>query len=70
MLTGVERHYCPGAAGHTLAHALHDYLLESGAVSAVEYDRWLAELAASAQEGSCGYRTTTFVYLAQVRAGA
>jgi ubiquinone/menaquinone biosynthesis C-methylase UbiE len=70
VLTGVERHYSPGAAGYTLAHALRDYLLESGAVSAVEYDRWLAELAASAQQGSYGYHTTTFVYLAQVRAGA
>jgi arsenite methyltransferase len=70
MLSGFERHYSPGAAGYTLARALRDYLLESGAVSAVEYDRWLAELAARAREGSYGYTTTTFVYLAQVRAGA
>jgi len=69
VLSGVERHFSPGAAGHTLAHALRDYLMESGAVSAEEYERWLAELAASAQEGSYGYSTTTYAYLAQVRTG-
>jgi ubiquinone/menaquinone biosynthesis C-methylase UbiE len=70
VLSDVERHFSPGAAGHTMAHAMRDYLLESGAVSAEEYERWLAELAASAQEGSYGYSMTTFVYLAQVRTGA
>jgi arsenite methyltransferase len=65
VLAGVERHYSPGAAGYTLAHALRDYLLESGAVSADEYERWLVELAASAQEGSYGYSTTAYAFLAE-----
>jgi ubiquinone/menaquinone biosynthesis C-methylase UbiE len=69
VLTGVERHFSPGAAGHTLAHALREYLLESRAVSASEYGRWLAELAAAARAGSYGYFTTTFAYLVQVRTG-
>jgi arsenite methyltransferase len=64
VLAGVERHYSPGAAGYTLAHALRDYLLGSGAVSPDEYERWLAELVASAQAGSYGYRTTTYAFLA------
>jgi SAM-dependent methyltransferase len=70
VLADVERHYSPGAAGHTLAHALRAYLLESGAVSAGEYARWLAELAASAREGSYAYSTTTYAFLAETRTGA
>ena len=65
VLDSIERHYSPGAAGHALAHALREYLIEVGAVSAHEYERWLAELAASAQEGLYGYSTTTFAYLAE-----
>lgn len=65
VLDGVERHYSPGAAGYTQAHAMREYLIESGAVSAHEYERWLEELAASAREGSYGYSVTTFAYLAE-----
>jgi ubiquinone/menaquinone biosynthesis C-methylase UbiE len=66
VVVGVERHYRPGAAGYTLAHILREYLVESGAVSAGEYERWLSELAASAQEGSYAYSTRTLAYLTRV----
>lgn len=69
VMVGVERHYSPGAAGYTLAHALREYLMESGAVSAGEYERWLSELAASAQEGSYAYSTRTLAYLTKVQTG-
>lgn len=66
VLSGVERHYSPGAAGYTLAHIMREYLVESGAVSAGEYERWLSELAASAQEGSYAYSSRTLAYLTRV----
>jgi ubiquinone/menaquinone biosynthesis C-methylase UbiE len=68
-LNSLERHYKPGAAGHTLAHILRRYLIDSSAVSAGEYERWLAELAASDREGSYAYSTRTLVYLTQAQTG-
>ena len=64
VLAQVEHDFNPGAGGYILAHALHDYLLESG-ISTWEYERWLADLQACAAEGAYSYGVTTFVYLAE-----
>jgi hypothetical protein len=39
--------------------------MESGAVSAEEYEGWLADLGTAAHDGAYAYSVTTFAYLAE-----
>ena len=64
VLSDVERHFRPGMAGFTLAHAFRPYLITDGGISAEDYDCWLADLRACEWEGAYCYSVTTFAYLA------
>lgn len=62
VTTGIEREFAPGVAGYIFAHAWREQILQSG-IAPEEYERWLADLAACARDGSYCYSATTYTYL-------
>ena len=64
-LAETERTFAPKHSGYALTQALREYVIGPGGVPAGCYDRWLADLAACAEEGSYCYSVTTFVCLAR-----
>ena len=63
-LVDLEREYAPGTSGHTHAHLWREYLLGTAGIAAQDYERWLADLAACAHEGSYCYSVVTYACLA------
>jgi ubiquinone/menaquinone biosynthesis C-methylase UbiE len=65
VLVDLEREYAPEMSGYALAHFLRDHLLQSAGIPAADYERWLADLAACAVEGTYCYSVVTYAYLAR-----
>ena len=63
-LVDLEREYAPETSGYTHAHLWREYLLRTAGIAAQDYERWLADLAACAQEGSYCYSVVTYACLA------
>jgi arsenite methyltransferase len=64
VLVDLEREFAPGSSGYTHAHVWQEHLVHGAGISAQDYDRWLAELEACAQDGSYCYSVVTYAYLA------
>ena len=64
LLNHVEHDFSFGNSGYTFAYAIRDYLLASG-ISVQDYECWLTDLDACAQEGSYSYSVTAHVYLVE-----
>jgi len=63
-LADLERDYAPESAGYLHARLWREHLLGAG-IGGEEYERWLADLAACAQEGSYCYSVVTYACLAR-----
>ena len=59
-LVDLEREYAAGTSGYALAHFVRDYLLQTASIPAEDYERWLADLAACALDGSYCYSVVTY----------
>jgi len=64
-LVDLEREFAAGTSGYALAHFVRDYLLLTVGIPAVDYERWLADLAACALDGSYCYSVVTYACLAR-----
>src|SRR5829696_4557751 len=63
-LVDLEREYAVETSGYALAHFVRDYLLRTAGIPAEDYERWLADLAARAVDGSYCYSVMTYACLA------
>src|SRR5215212_2190820 len=63
-LADLEREYAAETSGYALAHFVRDYLLQTAGIPLVDYERWLADLAACAVDGSYCYSVVTYACLA------
>jgi ubiquinone/menaquinone biosynthesis C-methylase UbiE len=63
VLVDLEREFAPESSGHTHAHLWRDHLLRGAGISTQDYDLWLADLEACAQDGSYCYSVVTYAYL-------
>jgi SAM-dependent methyltransferase len=63
-LVDLERDYAPESAGYLHARLWREHLLRAG-IGGDEYERWLADLAACAQDGSYCYSVVTYACLAR-----
>jgi arsenite methyltransferase len=64
VLVDLEREFAAGTSGYALAHFMRDYLLQTAGILAMDYERWLADLAACAVDGSYCYSVVTYACLA------
>jgi arsenite methyltransferase len=64
LLVDLEREFAAGTSGYALAHFVRDYLLQTAGIPPVDYERWLADLAACAVDGSYCYSVVTYACLA------
>jgi ubiquinone/menaquinone biosynthesis C-methylase UbiE len=64
VLVDLEREYAAGTSGYVLAHFVRGYLLQTAGIPPVDYERWLADLAACALAGSYCYSVVTYACLA------
>ena len=64
VLVDLEREYAAETSGYVLAHFVRDYLLQTAGIPPVDYERWLADLAACAVDGSYCYSVVTYACLA------
>ena len=64
VLVDLEREFAPESSGYTHAHLWQEHLLRAAGISAQDYDRWLADLEACAEDGSYCYSVVTYAYLA------
>jgi ubiquinone/menaquinone biosynthesis C-methylase UbiE len=64
VLVDVEREFAPESSGYTHAHLWREYLLRGAGILAQDYDLWLTDLEACAQDGSYSYSVVTYAYLA------
>ena len=64
VLVDLEREFAAGTSGYALAHFVRDYLLQTAGIPAEDYERWLADLAACAVDGSYCYSVVTYACLA------
>jgi ubiquinone/menaquinone biosynthesis C-methylase UbiE len=64
VLVDLEREFAAGTSGYALAHFVRDYLLQTAGIPAVDYERWLTDLAACALDGSYCYSVVTYACLA------
>jgi arsenite methyltransferase len=64
VLVDLEREYAPETAGYALAHLMSDHLLQTAGIPAADYERWLADLAACAVDGTYCYSVVTYACLA------
>jgi arsenite methyltransferase len=64
ILVDLEREFAAGTSGYALAHFVRDYLLQTAGIPTADYERWLADLAACAVDGSYCYSVVTYACLA------
>lgn len=64
VLVDLEREFAAGTSGYALAHFVRDHLLRVAGVPAADYERWLADLASCALNGSYCYSVVTYACLA------
>ena len=64
LLVDLEREFAAETSGYALAHFMRDYLLQTAGIPAEDYERWLADLAARAVDGSYCYSVVTYACLA------
>lgn len=64
VLVDLEREFAPGTSGYALAHFVRDHLLQAAGVPEADYERWLADLAGCALDGSYCYSVVTYACLA------
>ncbi len=65
VLVDLERDFAPGTSGYALAHFVRDYLLHTADIPEADYQRWLADLAFCALDGSFCYSVVTYACLAR-----
>jgi ubiquinone/menaquinone biosynthesis C-methylase UbiE len=63
VLVDLEREYSAETSGYALAHFVRDYLLKTAGIPTVDYERWLADLATCAVDGSYCYSVVTYACL-------
>lgn len=64
VLVDLERGFAPGASGYALAHFVRDHVLQTAGIPEADYERWLADLALCAVDGSYCYSVVTYACLA------
>jgi ubiquinone/menaquinone biosynthesis C-methylase UbiE len=64
LLVDLEREFAAETSGYALAHFVRDFLLRTAGIPSLDYERWLAELAACAVDGSYCYSVVTYACLA------
>ena len=64
VLVDLEREFATGTSGYALAYFMRDYLLQTAGILAVDYERWLADLATCAVDGTYCYSVVTYICLA------
>jgi ubiquinone/menaquinone biosynthesis C-methylase UbiE len=64
VIVDLEREFAAGTSGYALAHLVRDYLLQTAGIPSADYERWLADLAACAVDGSYCYSVVTYACLA------